>query len=171
MIEETQRGRRVGITLQVFLLRAVLHSIQGDITASLGDLERSLELGEPEGYVRTFIDEGPAIATLLREKGETGGDTPYLRKLQEALLPTEVKAETRPAPTAPGGTGALIEELSERELEVLALIAEGLKYGDIAERLVISVNTVRFHVKSIYGKLNVNNRTQAVERARSLGVL
>ena len=66
---------------------------------------------------------------------------------------------------------ALIDPLTDRELDVLGLMKEGLKYKEIAERLFISQNTVRFHVKAIYGKLSVNNRTQAIERARQLQIL
>ena len=66
---------------------------------------------------------------------------------------------------------APVEPLTERELEVLRLVAEGLKYKEIASRLIVFLNTVRFHVKAIYGKLNVNNRTQAIERARQLRIL
>jgi len=79
----------------------------------------------------------------------------------------------QPAPHLPAGTGpvALIEPLTDRELDVLRLMAKGLKYKEIAARLFISLNTVRFHVKAIYGKLNVNNRTKAVERARQLRIL
>jgi LuxR family maltose regulon positive regulatory protein len=74
----------------------------------------------------------------------------------------------RARPPAPG---ALIEPLSDRELDVLRLMADGLKYKEIAARLFISLNTVRFHVKTIYGKLDANNRTRAVERARQLHIL
>jgi LuxR family maltose regulon positive regulatory protein len=84
-------------------------------------------------------------------------------------------SETGPkAPAEPATlleSSALVEPLTDRELDVLRLMAEGLKYKEIAKRLFISLNTVRFHVKAIYGKLAVNNRTQAVERARQLQIL
>ncbi len=158
LIANAQKGRRSGVALQALLLRARLYAALGEGAASQEDLRAALALGEPEGYLRIFVDEGPQLAGLLRL---CLGDSPqpaYLKRLLAAF------------PDDPAAAGVR-SELTERELEVLRLMAGGLKYEEIAGRLVITVNTVRFYVKEIYSKLGVNNRTQAVETARQRGWL
>jgi LuxR family maltose regulon positive regulatory protein len=102
-----------------------------------------------------------AVASILHRLAKTE----YVRSLLAAFPATE-----QPSPK-PRLTDGLIESLSERELEVLRLLARGLKYTEIAEQLVLSVNTVRFHIKSLYGKLSVDKQAKAVERARELGLI
>ena len=127
-------------------------------------------MAEPEGYVRTFVDEGPAMATLLsevlrvRQRGPLAPDIPayYLRKLLAALD----QDASHIAPDA-----ELPEPLSEREMEVLALLAAGKSNRQIAKELFVALSTVKTHIKNIYTKLDAHNRTQAVSRARELGLL
>ena len=103
------------------------------------------------------MDQGPALARLLKQADHTQ----VLAHFPD-IPPT--------AMTGPDQSD-LIEPMSERELEVLGLLAQGLKYGEIADKLVVSLNTVRFHVKAIYGKLGVNRQAHAVQRAQEIGLL
>ena len=132
-------------------------------------LERSLTLAGPRGFIRIYVDEGPPMARLLYEALSRRIAPDYVRRLLAAF------PESEPEPTDPSISRAqesdLIEPLSERELEVLQLIAEGLTNPEIASRLFLSLNTVKAHARNIYGKLGVHNRTQAVVRARTLGIL
>jgi LuxR family maltose regulon positive regulatory protein len=134
-------------------------------------LERALSLARPEGYMRVFLDEGKPIETLLKIAITQSQDRDllaYARRLLAAFYQGEAE---RPVPpkTVPGGP--LIEPLTERELEVLHLVAAGWTNQEIADKLVISVRTVKKHVENIHGKLGVSNRTQAAVRARELNLL
>jgi LuxR family maltose regulon positive regulatory protein len=129
---------------------------------ALTALGRALTLAEPEGYVRTFVDEGAPIAQLLRQTAARGTTPDYVSKLL-AALESEMREERR--------IDELVEPLSGRELEVLRLLTTHLSSTEIAQELFISVNTVRSHIKSIYGKLNVHSRKDAIQRARELGLL
>jgi LuxR family maltose regulon positive regulatory protein len=158
-------GRRSSL-LEILLLRSLAHRLEGDGGAAIENLEEALTLAEPEGYVRIFVEEGEPMADLLSaaKKGSAAGRSSaagYVGRLLEALgrAPSEVE---RPA---------LLEPLSERELQVLRLLATDLTVPEIAEQLVISVSTVRSHVKSIYGKLGVHSRYEAVARATELKLL
>jgi LuxR family maltose regulon positive regulatory protein len=124
--------------------------------------ERALALAEPEGYVRTFVDEGAPMASLLRAAARRGIAPSLVRRLQAAFDGTE----------AVGPVGRpLVEPVSERELDVLRLLAGDLDGPDIARELVVSLATVRTHTRNIYAKLGVNNRRAAVRRAAELGLL
>ncbi len=142
---------------------------RGDTTRALGKLEHAFKLAEPEGFVRTFVDEGPPMARLLYEALARGIAPDYARRLLSAFPVTEAE-QAAPLETQARGSD-LIEPLSERELEVLTLIAEGLTNPEIASRLFLALNTVKTHTRNIYGKLGVHNRTQAVAKAQALGVL
>jgi LuxR family maltose regulon positive regulatory protein len=139
-------------------------------------LERALSLAEPEGYVRTFVDEGMPMAALLRKAAAGGLYPDYVDKLL-AALESEIKDERKtpsssPSPVIPGpGSSPLVEPLSGREIEVLRLIAAGLSNREIADELFLAIGTVKKHINNIFGKLNVRKRTQAVARARELGML
>jgi LuxR family maltose regulon positive regulatory protein len=162
-------GGRVGRVIEILVLRALALQAQGDAAQALACLEDALTLAEPEGYVRIFVDEGPPMARLLYEAVTRGIAPDYARRLLAAFPVTEPE-QTGPSKThAP--TPDLIEPLSERELEVLQLIAEGLTNPEIASRLFLALNTVKTHSRNIYGKLGVHSRTQAVARARALGIL
>jgi LuxR family maltose regulon positive regulatory protein len=158
------RSDHLPVALEALLLRGQLHAAMGNEPASLADYARALELGAPEGFVSPFVEEGAAVAkglSRLVEQKRLGSLRPaYVEQLLEAL------AGPQPAPSADQG-----EPLSGRELEVLRCIAEGLTYREVAERLVISLNTVRSHVKAVYGKLGVDNRTRAIEVARKRQLL
>jgi LuxR family maltose regulon positive regulatory protein len=133
---------------------------------ALSALEHALTLAEPEGYARVFLDEGEALRLLLqRMKDEGGRMKGYAGFL---LAQTGEAAQIQPSAFS---LQPLIEPLSQRELEILRLIAEGLTNQEIADRLVLSLPTVKWHTGNLYGKLGVNSRTQAVVKARELGFL
>jgi LuxR family maltose regulon positive regulatory protein len=132
-------------------------------------LERALTLAKPGGFLQIFVDEGPPMARLLYGALAHGIAPDYVRRLLAAFPVAE------PEQSGPAGNisleSSMIEPLSERELEVLALLAQGLTNRQVASRLYLALNTVKAHARNIYGKLDVHNRTQAVARARALGIL
>jgi LuxR family maltose regulon positive regulatory protein len=160
ILAQAEPNQRFGAAIQASVIGAQLLAASGNVPGALQWLERAITLAEPEGYVRVFIEEGAPLAALLRRMEASA----FAEKLQ-GFFPAPAAEEA--APAHPG----LIEPLTERELETLRLLAAGLTYAGIAGRLVVSVNTVRFHVKGIYGKLNAANRAQAIERARGLGLI
>jgi LuxR family maltose regulon positive regulatory protein len=139
----------------------------GEGDQALVALERALSLAEPEGYVRAFIGESAPMGELLRRAAARGIRLDYVGKLL-AALESETADEQQASRLAPL---SLVEPLSGRELEVLRLLTTHLSSTQIAQELVISVSTVRSHVKNIYGKLNVHTRADAVRRAKELGLL
>jgi LuxR family maltose regulon positive regulatory protein len=163
---------RQGSLIEVLVLRAIALDIQGDIHAALVVLEQAISLAHSEGYMRVFLDEGEPIEALLRiavTKWENHNLADYARKVLAGSSREEVELPV-PEPKALQSQ-SLIEPLSERELEVLHLIAAGCSNKEIADELVISVRTVKKHVENIHGKLDVRSRTQAVARARELSLL
>jgi DNA-binding CsgD family transcriptional regulator len=149
--------------------QAVAFHAQGDTTQAMSRLERALAIAEPGGFIRTFADEGPPMGRVLYEALSREIAPDYVRRLLAAF--PSVEPEQREPSKSQAPETELIEPLSERELEVLQLIAEGLTNREIASRLFLSLNTVKTHTRNVYGKLDVHNRTQAVGRARALGVL
>ncbi|MFC5702392.1 LuxR C-terminal-related transcriptional regulator [Cohnella faecalis] len=150
--------------LKVMILQAVAlyeHGDKGGAVRLLGD---ALALAEPGGFIRLFVDEGVPMARLLIEASARGIRTDYAAKL---LAVFEAASLSRPLPLAQ----PLIEPLSERELEVLRLISEGLSNHEICERLFLALSTVKGHNRTIFDKLQVHRRTEAVARARELGLL
>jgi LuxR family transcriptional regulator, maltose regulon positive regulatory protein len=144
------------------VLQALAHQALGDIPAALASLGRAVTLAEPEGYVRVFADEGPAMAALLRAVAKQGIARNYVRRLLAAVSGTEHNGPTEQD---------LIEPLSERELDVLRLLGTELDGPAIARELMVSLNTMRTHTKNIYAKLAVTNRRAAVRRAAELDLL
>jgi len=152
--------------IEVCALKALaLHSL-GDTPAARTSLERSLALAEPEGFVRVYLNEGPPMAALLDHAAAHHICPDYVGQLRAAF---QAERAGPPAPPSPLSS-ALVETLSPRELEVLHLISQGCSNQEIAEKLVIALNTVKRHTSSIYGKLGVKSRTQAIVRARALGL-
>jgi LuxR family maltose regulon positive regulatory protein len=167
MAENNGWGSKV---IEILALQALaLKGGDGDTAQAMTTLERALMLAEPEGYVRSFVDEGSPMASLLYKALSRGVAPDYVRRLLAAFPVDE--PEQNDSLQTQATKSELVEPLSEREIEVLQLIAEGLTNQEIASRLYLSLNTVKVHTRNIYGKLGVNNRTQAVARARSLGIL
>ena len=173
--------------IEVCALQALALQALGDTSAALTSLERSLALAEPEGYVRTYLNEGAPMARLLREAASHGIHAQYANKLLSAFevseygrmgatpTPPHSQTPTLPHPRTPTPphphTPKLLDPLTPRELDVLHLISQGLSNRDIADTLVIALNTVKRHTSSIYSKLGVKSRTQAIARARELGLI
>ena len=156
------------------MLQALALQARGDTSLAIDALERALSLAEPGGFVRVFVDEGEPMAALLRQAATRGIAPSYVGELLRAFgaevqegREAEGRSPQHPSTSAP----LLIEPLSERELEVLRLIAAGLSNREIADRLIIAISTVKTHVNNIYRKLDVSKRTQAVARARELNML
>jgi LuxR family maltose regulon positive regulatory protein len=169
LLEAAEAGGRISRVIEILMLQALALQVQGDTDQAITTLERALTLAEPGGFVRIFMDEGPPMARLLYEALARGIAPDYARRLL-AAFPVPEPEEAAPLETQAPESGQ-IEPLSERELEVLELFAEGLSNREIASRLFLSPHTVKTHSSNIYGKLNVHNRTQAVARARALGLL
>ena len=155
-------GSRTGSVIRILVLLAVTHDVHGDSAKAIARLNRALVLAEPEGYVRIFVDEGPHMASLLKVAVDQGMASRYVQRLLNACAAT---AGARPAKQA------LTEPLSDRELDVLRLLATDLTGPEVASQLFVSLHTVRSHTKSIYAKLGVNGRRAAVSRAYELGIL
>jgi LuxR family maltose regulon positive regulatory protein len=158
--------------LKVMVLQAVAHQAHGKKEVAVQLLADALALAAPGGFIRIFVDEGVPMAQLLSEAAARGMMPDYTGKLLVVFEAEAKKSEDKsylPPPAPPAQP--LIEPLSQRELEVLQLIAEGLTNQEIASRLFLSQNTVKVHTRNIYGKLGVNNRTQAAARAKDLKIL
>jgi len=153
--------------IEIHALEALARHALGDTAAALAALERSLTLAEPEGFVRVYLDAGPPMAELLRQAISHTITPEYAGRLLAAFAAQKAPSLASRPPHPPG----LIEPLTSRERDVLNLISQGLSNKDIAQELVIALNTVKRHASNIYGKLGVKNRTQAVARARELGLL
>jgi LuxR family transcriptional regulator, maltose regulon positive regulatory protein len=155
-------GGRIGSAIEILLLQALAHQQHGHPPAALASLERSLTLAEPEGYVRIFVDEGPRMAELLHAAVKRGIAIGYVRALLQRFGAAEQKTQS---------TSVEVEPLSERELDVLRLLASDLDGPDIARELTVSLSTMRTHTRSIFNKLGVSSRRAAVRRAEELRII
>lgn len=155
--------------LRVMVLQASALFLHGHKPEAVQMLNKALALAEPGGFIRLFVDEGPPMARLLHEALSQGIAPGYIQRLLAAFSPGESQQAVPPLAKVSGMD--LVEPLSERELEVLHLIAAGLTNQEIANRLYLSLHTVKVHARNLYAKLDVGNRTQAVAKARSLGIL
>jgi LuxR family maltose regulon positive regulatory protein len=191
LLPAAEAAGRMRSVVEIVMLRALALAAWGDAIGAQTALERALTLAAPEGYIRMFVDEGAPMRLLIADcklqiakrigsaAGQTGqrilaytdsllshfglGEAARSPNLAEPIDPTEL-AIGAPIPN-------LIEPLSQRELEVLRLIADGHSNQGIADRLVVAVSTIKKHVNNIYGKLDVQSRTQALARARELHLL
>jgi LuxR family maltose regulon positive regulatory protein len=157
--------------LRVLVLQAIALQVHGDKDKAVQALCDALALAEPEGVIRTFVDEGPPMALLLSAAAARGLMPDYIGKLLSAFdAETRMREDTPNQPLA-SPDQPLIEPLSRRELEVLHLIAQGLSNQEISERLFLALDTVKGHNRKIFDKLQVQRRTEAVAKARSLNIL
>lgn len=167
-VADTESMRHFGAVIELRVLRSLLFVAQVKLSDAYADLERALELAGPEGYVRVFLDEGQPMQILIARWLSQSGDGP-LRGYAAELL-EQFESEPLPA-AAVSPQQVLIEPLTARELEVLHIMALGKTNQQIAEQLVVARGTVKAHTASIYRKLDTTNRTEAVARARELGIL
>jgi LuxR family maltose regulon positive regulatory protein len=174
LLETAEAGGHTTRTIEILILQALASQAGGDTTQAMVTLEQALTLAEPGGFIRIFVDEGPPMARLLYEAAARGIMPDYTRKLL-AAYEDATKDERRTTEPSPSSSvirpSSLVEPLSERELEVLQLIAQGLSNREISERLFLALSTVKGHNRRIYGKLGVKNRTQAINKARALNIL
>jgi LuxR family maltose regulon positive regulatory protein len=164
LLEAAEQGGRIGSMIEVLVLQALAQQTGGDMRAALVPLARALTLAEPEGYVRMFVDEGPAMAALLQAAAKHGIAPGYAQRLLTHFGTAAGEPHARQ-------NLITIDPLSERELEVLRLLATDLDGPEIASQLMVSLNTMRTHTKSIYAKLGVNSRRAAVRRGQELALL
>jgi LuxR family maltose regulon positive regulatory protein len=173
LIEANEARQAWGQVIQLRIFESLAAFSQGDSGAAFASIQHALQLAEPENYQRIFLDEGETMRTILQQAAD---------RLEEEEAPAGIKNYTRhllgafqeepyfrspgdkPSAPAPG-------QLSEREIEVLQLLGEGLTNQEISARLFITLNTVKAHLKSIYGKLDASNRVQAIARGRELHII
>ena len=155
--------------LKALVLLAVALDAHGERAEAVEVLDEALTLAEPGGFIRIFVDEGAPMARLLYEACSRGVHAGYVRQVLAAYPVDDAGRAASPETRVAGSR--LAEPLSSRELEVLPLIAEGLTNQEIAARLYLSLHTVKAHARTIYAKLGVSSRTQAVAKGRALGFL
>jgi LuxR family maltose regulon positive regulatory protein len=170
-LQRATAGKRWGHVIEIRLLQALAYQMCQEETQALSALSEAIRLGEPEGYIRSFVDEGApmqALLSQLRKRDHEHGPTPYLDKLL-AVFQQEHKPEG--AAAKPAKASRTPELLSQREREVLQLLAQGCSNQQIAQQLVITTDTVKRHISHIFSKLDVQNRAQAAKQAQELGLL
>jgi LuxR family maltose regulon positive regulatory protein len=150
--------------LKVMVLQAVALQARGEKDEAVQLLGEALALAEPGSFIRIFVDEGTPMARLLSEASARGIMPDYTGRLLAAFEDESYLSPARP-------DQPLVEPLSQRELEILQLIAQGLANREISERPYLALDTVKGHNRRIFGKLSVHRRTEAVAKARSLGIL
>lgn len=164
---QLQHAGRFARLITVSTLQALVHAALGQPEAAHACLATAIGIAAPEGYLRRFLDEGPAVVPLLPAVRNHAPD--FVDQLQQAFLD---EAEAASPPTGSAAAALPVDTpLTQQEHTILRMLSEGLSYRAIAERLVISTGTVRWHVHNLYGKLGATNRTQSINRARDLGLL
>jgi LuxR family maltose regulon positive regulatory protein len=169
LLELARQLERTDMIIEIQILRALAFQAVSDNTRALNALTEALTLAEPGGFIRIFIDEGEPMVRLLKQAASYNVSPDYTAKLLAACGETdlvELKIKHSSSPTQ-----SLIEPLSGRELDVLRLLATGMSNPEIADELIIAVSTVNSHCKSIYSKLGVHKRWDAVQRGKELDLI
>jgi len=161
LLTAAEQGRRDGSRLEILVVQALARHAAGDAVGAFAALDAAIELGEAEGYVRVFLDEGPSMTRLLKAAEKRSKAPGYLHELVGASTGTEPSSASQ----------GLVEPLSEREMEVLRLLRSDLDGPGMARELVVSLNTLRTHTKNIYAKLGVGSRRAAVRRAEEIDLI
>jgi LuxR family maltose regulon positive regulatory protein len=171
LIADSMNNQQILVSLESLLIRAQLNARLGAPSASTSDLGQALKLAEPERIIGVFLEQGlwvqEEISGFVKRKHTEKINPSYIGEILAAFS----KNDASPGLSHHSEVDGLIEPLTDREVEVLRLMVDGLTYNEIGERLFISLNTIRSHVKAVYGKLVVNNRIQAIEKARRLNIL
>jgi len=176
LLAAAENGGRTGTVIELEVLRASAHHAAGDTAPAADAIGHAVDLAEPDGWMRFFVDGGPALRRLLAGLAPRAGRSAFVRELL-ARAPADTApvppGTASPAPdrSTAGADPPLVDPLSERELEVLRLLGSDLDGPAISRHLVVSLNTVRTHTKHIYTKLGVNNRRSAITKAHQLGLL
>lgn len=166
--QHAEAGQRKRSIIEVRICQALAYHQKNELDLALSSLTEALLLAEPEGFVRIFLDKGNEMSALLQLAKDQGVGNSYVDRLQTAMH--GVKVDPISSLESPG-LPHLLEPLSKRELEVLQTLSEGLTNKEIARKLFLSVSTVKVHTHRIYRKMNVNSRTEATVKARSLNIL
>jgi len=159
LLTDAVAGQRNGSVIEILVAQALAGTVAGDLSAALIPLEHAVKLAEPDGYVRVFLDAGPEMELLLR------------LALSEGIAPSYIRVLLEQSASLPLSQRGLVEPLTAREVEIIRLIAAGLRNDDIANRLFISLGTVKRHIANAYGKLGVSHRVEAITEAKRLGLL
>jgi LuxR family maltose regulon positive regulatory protein len=170
----------LGYIIENWLLQARLYHLQRERAAAQSALIHALTLGQSEGYIRTFVDEGEPMRLLLLDiklglalksvdRGQEGLSA-YIDRLLAALGPVQPAKDTLSTQTR-AASQSLVEPLTEREIEILRLVESGLSNNEIADKLIVTVGTIKKHLNNIFGKLGVSSRTQALANARAVDLL
>lgn len=165
IIHQARQHEWFGYLIESLILQARLHILLGDAAAAQDDLIEAIQLAEPQGYLRIFRNEISWIHPTLNRLSQR---YPGSKTLQTLLQNGPFHSAQ---PVQPNLNHTLVEPLSEREIQVLQWMTDGLTYQGIAEKMWISVNTVRFHIKAIYGKLHAEKRSEAIQSAKDIGVI
>ena len=158
-------------TIEVLTLQALLHETQGDEQTALALLRQAVTLAEPGGFIRLFVDLGPSLANLFTRLGQVGVAPGCTGQILQAFGESTPAALYPKAAVSPNGRTGLVDPLTKRECEILALLAQQLTAKEIAQALVISPLTVKRHTSTIYNKLQVNGRREAIAKAIRFGLL
>jgi LuxR family maltose regulon positive regulatory protein len=167
LLVAAEQGKRIGSAIEISIVQALAHQARDNQAKALESLKHALNLAEPEGYLRIFVDEGKTMTELLTSLNKSHEDEGLKEYISKLLSASQKQVENAPAsPPQP-----LIDPLSQRELEVLRLVEQGLSNDQISKKLFLSVSTVKGHNLRIFNKLQAKSRTEAVARARELGLL
>ncbi|MCB9434259.1 MAG: hypothetical protein H6668_19990 [Ardenticatenaceae bacterium] len=165
-----EKGQNIPGQIEILALKALFLQQQGQTNTALATLEQAIQRAKPMGFIRTFVDLGSPMASLLYQLLERNIEPDYLSQILAAFAQTDPDTATA-RPIQEATQTQLIEPLTQRELDVLCLLAEELPNKKIAQQLSISTLTVKRHTINIYKKLSVSNRRSAVSMARTLGIL
>jgi LuxR family maltose regulon positive regulatory protein len=171
LLEPSQAAGRTGYVIKLLVLKGLANQVRGELDQAIAALRQALWLAEPEKFMRPFVEEGAPMTELLQQTLKT--DLPhhlsiYTNVLLKALTAYGIKVQLAPAPTKLTTSAPLLHTFTDRELDVLRLIAAGRSNRQIAQELVVAASTVKTHINNIYRKLQVHSRTQALARLREL---
>jgi LuxR family maltose regulon positive regulatory protein len=161
MERSAQQSERRRNLITIYLLQTLVYRVLGHERQALARVEDAVQLAAPQDYRRAFLDEGPSIIDLLSR----------VRHIAPAFVDSIQACHGKSAPPAQAAPTELTETLTDREVEILRLIAAGRSNPEIAELLYLSLNTIKWHAKNLYGKLSVSNRVEAINRAQELDLL
>jgi LuxR family maltose regulon positive regulatory protein len=165
LLQTAEDAKRMRSMIEILTVQALAFNTHGEPSHALASHKHALTLAEPEGYFRFFVNEGKPMAELLTALSQTREDERLANYIQKILNAFDI---TKPEPA---NAQPLIDPLSDRELEVLRLVADGLSNDEISQKLFLALSTVKGHNLRIFGKLQAKSRTEAVARARELGLL
>ena len=170
LLAAAQSGKRTGSVIEILILQCLAYHAIGNMRGALDVLAQALALAEPEGFLRVFMDHGARMRDLLRHATARGLAGAYTRRVL-AAFEAPAKRPSASAGRATGDGSRSVQALTTRELEILRLIAGGLRNQEIADHLSISAATVKRHIANAYGKLGAGHRTEALARANELKLL